>query len=154
MKRLGEIRGDSVLLCISSTSITFSFSKSFHRAVAAIVLQTWCISIPTTLTAVWDSHTASPSPLSRRENEHLVWLQEEAKCVQLGYPRANCVQGYATYSKTSMGCLGTCLCSDRPKCIYIRLHKHVSVLPSFQKRPQQPDQTLAQPLSVCRVSNE
>lgn len=84
LKRLGEIRGDSVLLCISSTSITFSFSKSFHRAVAAIVLQTWCISIPTTLTAVWYSHTACPSPSSYRENEQLVWLQEERKCVPLG----------------------------------------------------------------------
>lgn len=86
LKRLGEIRGDSVLLCVSSTSITFSFSKSFHRPVAAIVLQTWCISIPITLTAVWDSHTAAPSPSSCQENEQLVWLREEAKCVQVGYP--------------------------------------------------------------------
>lgn len=84
LKRLGEIRGDSVLLCISSTSITFSFSKSFHRAVAAIVLQTWCISIPTILTAVWYSHTASPSPSSYQDNEQLVWLQgEKKKCVNL-----------------------------------------------------------------------
>ena len=89
LKRLGEIRGDSVLLCISSTSITFSFSKSFHRDVAAIVLQIWCISITTTLTAVWDSHTASPPPSSHRENERLIWLQEEAKRVRIRYPHAN-----------------------------------------------------------------
>lgn len=90
MKRLGEIRRDSVLLCISSTSITFSFSKSFHRAVAAIVLQTWCISIPATLTAVRYSHTACPSPSSYGENEQLVWLQEETKCVPLGCPVLTC----------------------------------------------------------------
>lgn len=69
-------------------------------------------------------------------------------------PHANHVQGYATYSITSMGCLGMCSCSDRPKCIYIGLHNHVSILPSFQKWPQHPDQTLAEPLPMCRVSNE
>lgn len=89
LKRLRETRGDSVLLCISSTSITFSFSKSFHRAVAAIVLQTWCISIPTTLTAAWYSHTVGPSPSSYQDNKQLVWLQGEKKMCKLRYPCTN-----------------------------------------------------------------
>lgn len=93
LKRLGEMRGDGVLLCASPTSITSLLSKSFHRAVMAIVLQTWCISIPTTLT-VWDSHTASLS-CSWQRNEQLVWLWEKAKCVQLRHLCANHVQGGA-----------------------------------------------------------
>lgn len=90
LKRLGEMRGDSVLLWASPTSTTSLFSKSFHSSVVAIVPHAWCIIIPATLMA-WDSHTASPSS-SWHWNEHLAWLQEEKNSVQLGHPCASNVQ--------------------------------------------------------------
>lgn len=151
MKRLGEIREDSVLLCISSTSITFSFSKSFHRAVAAIVLQTWYISSPTTLTAVWDLHTTSPSPSSHWENEQLVWLEEEAKHVQLRYPRVNVYRAMICTPQPAWAAWACARAQTNPNCVHFGLHKRVSFLPS--KSGPSSQIKLAQPLLMCRDSN-